>query len=99
MRPFEKLKRVGEVAYQLFALKPNLTAAHDVFYVSMLKKYIPNLFHKIDHKDLKIMHDMSYIDEPLKIFDPKETVFRAKNNLICKMSCRQIMDLKKLLGS
>ena len=39
--PFEILKRVGEVAYQL-ALPPTLTSAHDVFHVSMLKKYMPD---------------------------------------------------------
>lgn len=37
VRPFEILKRVGEVTYQL-ALPTNLTTTHDVFYISMLKK-------------------------------------------------------------
>lgn len=50
---FKILKRVGEVAYQL-ALPPILTSTYDVFYVSMLKKYILDRSHKIDYKDLKI---------------------------------------------
>ena len=34
--PFEVLKRVGEVAYEL-ALPPGLSGVHPVFHVSMLK--------------------------------------------------------------
>ena len=36
--PFEVLKRVGEVAYEL-ALPPGLSEVHPVFHVSMLKRY------------------------------------------------------------
>ena len=36
--PFEVLKRVGEVAYEL-ALPPGLFGVHPVFHVSMLKRY------------------------------------------------------------
>ena len=75
--PFEILKRVGEVAYQL-ALPPTLTSAHDVFHVSMLKKYIPDASHKIDYKDLEIKEDMSYVEKPVKILDKKEKVLRTK---------------------
>ena len=51
--PFEILRRVGVVAYQL-ALPPTLTSAHDVFHISMLKKYIPDASHKIDFSELEI---------------------------------------------
>ena len=37
--PFEILERVGEVAYKL-ALPLSLASVHNVFHVSMLKKYI-----------------------------------------------------------
>ena len=36
--PFEVLKRVGDVAYEL-ALPPGLSGVHSVFHMSMLKKY------------------------------------------------------------
>ena len=36
--PFEVLERIGPVAYQL-ALSPELAKLHDVFHVSMLRKY------------------------------------------------------------
>ena len=37
--PFETLERIGVVAYRL-ALPPSLDKVHNVFHVSMLKKYI-----------------------------------------------------------
>ena len=36
--PFEVLKKVGAVAYWL-ALPPSLSCVHEVFHVSMLRKY------------------------------------------------------------
>ena len=45
--PFEVLKRVGTVAYQL-ALPPNLLGVHVVFHVFMLSKYTPDPTHVVD---------------------------------------------------
>ena len=45
--PFEVLERVGIVAYRL-ALLPSLTSVHEVFHVSMLRKYTPDLTHIVD---------------------------------------------------
>ena len=85
--PFEILRRVGVVAYQL-ALPPTLTSAHDVFHISMLKKYIPDASHKIDFSELKIKEDMSYIEKPLKILDTKERVLRTKTIPMVKVLWR-----------
>ena len=49
--PFEIVQRVGECAYRL-ALPPSLSGVHDVFHVSMLKKYIINLSHVLDYSGL-----------------------------------------------
>ena len=45
--PFEILKRIGTVAYRL-ALSPNMTGVHEVFHISMLRKYTPNPAHVVD---------------------------------------------------
>ena len=45
--PFEILERVGTVAYRL-ALPSNLSGVHEVFHVSMLRKYTPNPTHVVD---------------------------------------------------
>ena len=39
--PFEILERVGTVAYRL-DLSPNMSGVHEVFHVSMLRKYTPD---------------------------------------------------------
>ena len=45
--PFEILERVGTVAYRL-ALPPRMSGVHEVFHVSMLRKYTPNPAHVVD---------------------------------------------------
>jgi hypothetical protein len=39
--PFKITQRVGKLAYRI-ALSPDLVKTHDVFHVSMLRKYIGN---------------------------------------------------------
>ena len=41
IRPFEILERVGTVAYRL-ALPLSLSDVHEVFHISMLRKYTPD---------------------------------------------------------
>lgn len=57
--PFEVLTQVGEVAYKL-ALPPNLSVVHLVFLVSMLKKYITNGSHKLQHEELDVQPDLLF---------------------------------------
>ena len=45
--PFEILERVGTVAYRL-ALPPNMSGIHEVFHISMLRKYTPDPAHMVD---------------------------------------------------
>ena len=45
--PFEILERAGTVAYRL-ALPPCLSGVHEVFHVSMLQKYTPDLALVVD---------------------------------------------------
>ena len=47
IRPFEVLERVGTVAYRL-ALPPSLSSVHEVFHVSMLRKYTLDPTHVVD---------------------------------------------------
>jgi ribosomal protein L21E len=75
--PFEILKRVGEVAYQL-ALPPALSGVHDVFHVSMLRRYIHDPSHVVDHGSLTIEKNLSYVEEPVRIVDRKDQVLRTR---------------------
>ena len=47
IRPFEVLKRVGTIAYQL-VLPLSLSCVHQVFHVSILRKYFPDPIHVVD---------------------------------------------------
>ena len=47
IRPFEVLERVGIVAYRL-SLPPSLSSVHDIFHVSMLRKYTLDPTHVVD---------------------------------------------------
>ena len=47
IRPFEILEMVGTVAYRL-ALPPSMSGVHQVFHVSMLRKYTPDPAHVVD---------------------------------------------------
>jgi hypothetical protein len=50
--PFEILERIGLVAYMI-ALPTSMTV-HNVFHVSLLKKYIPDANHVIDWNVIQV---------------------------------------------
>ncbi|XP_040940134.1 uncharacterized protein [Gossypium hirsutum] len=59
-------ERIGPVAYRL-ALPPELQKIHDVFLVSMLRRYRSDPSHVISTEDIEIRPDLSYEEEPVKI--------------------------------
>ena len=75
--PFEILKRVGNISYEL-ALPPNLQHIHNIFHISMLKKYNPNTCHVIEYEEVEIQPDLSYMEQPIEIIDQKEQILRNK---------------------
>ena len=75
--PYEILSKIGDVAYRL-ALPPELSGVHNVFHVSMLKKYVPNPSHVLQHEPLEIREDASYVEKPVRIVDTKEQELRNR---------------------
>ncbi|XP_039122033.1 uncharacterized protein LOC120258648 [Dioscorea cayenensis subsp. rotundata] len=53
-------------------------SAHDVFHVSMLKKFIPNPDHVIQFSDFELSNDLTYEEQPIKIVDFKEQTLRSR---------------------
>ena len=69
--PSKILDRIGEVAYR-FALPPQFANVHNVFHVSMLKKYHFDPSHVIDFGPLHIQDDWSFIEKRIQILDQLE---------------------------
>ncbi|XP_052197273.1 uncharacterized protein LOC127804449 [Diospyros lotus] len=82
--PFEILKRVGNVAYQL-ALPPELSAVHDIFHISMLRNYIPDPTHVIKHQALEIQQDLKYEEAPISIVTREVQRLRNKDIPLVKV--------------
>ncbi|XP_073313469.1 uncharacterized protein [Primulina huaijiensis] len=85
--PFEILDRIGERAYRL-ALPPDLDRVHNVFHVSMLRKYISNPSHVLRHEPLDMMPNLTYQEVPIQILDRKVKVLRNKEIGIIKILWR-----------
>lgn len=62
--PFEILRRVGIVAYEL-ALRPELSHVHNVFHGSMQRRYIHDSSHVLEHEPLRIDRDLTYEEQPI----------------------------------
>ena len=58
-RTFGILERVGEVAYKL-ALPSELAAVHNVFHVSMLRKYVSDPSHVLASEPIEVREDLTY---------------------------------------
>ena len=69
--PFEVLERVGIVAYRL-ALPPSLSSVHEVFHVSMLRKYTPNPTHVVDWGKITVDTNGTFEEESVYILDSRD---------------------------
>ena len=66
--PFEILEKKGTVAYQ-FALPPSMSGVHEVFHVSMLRRYTPDPAHVVDWGEIEVDTDGTLQEGPLCILD------------------------------
>jgi hypothetical protein len=76
--------RRGEVAYQLSLLE-NLSAVHDVFHVSQLKKCLRVLEEQLPAEDLEVQEDLTYIEKPTQILETVDRVTRRNTIRMCKV--------------
>jgi hypothetical protein len=76
--------RRGEVAYQL-SLPENLSAVHDVFHVSQLKKCLRVPEEQLPTKDFEVQEDLTYIEKPTQILETANQVTRRNTIRMCKV--------------
>ena len=77
IRPFEILERVKTVVYWL-ALPPSMLGVHEVFHVSMLRKYTPDPAHVVDWGQIEVDTDGTFEEGPMCILDNRDHVLRRK---------------------
>jgi hypothetical protein len=75
--PFPVLEQYGAVAYRL-QLPETLSAIHNVFHVSQLKKclWVPN--RTIEVMDVALEPDLTYSEHPVRVLDQKDRTTRRK---------------------
>ncbi|KAL6191784.1 hypothetical protein ACLB2K_038173 [Fragaria x ananassa] len=68
--PYEIIERVGSLTYRLL-LPPESSRIHNVFHVSMFRKYIVDPSHVLQEQPISLTRDLTYEEEPVQILDRK----------------------------
>ena len=82
--PFEILERICIVAYRL-ALPPSMSGVHEVFHVSMLRKYTPDPAHVVDWGQIEVDTDGIFEEGLVYILDRCDQVLRRKTARLVKV--------------
>ena len=74
---YEVIEKVGPVAYRL-ALHPDLEKIHNVFHVSMLRRYRSDPSQVVSKETIDLRPDLTYEEEPVEILarEVKELIFK-----------------------
>ncbi|KAL0556291.1 hypothetical protein IC582_004803 [Cucumis melo] len=82
--PFEIIERIGSVACRL-ALLPSLSAVHNVFHVSMLRKYMSDPSHVVDYEPLEIDENLGYTEQPVEVLARGVKMLRNREIYLVKI--------------
>ena len=75
--PFEILERIGTIAYRL-ALPSSMSGVHEIFHVSMLRKYTSYSAHVVDLGQIEVDTDGTFEEGLVCILDSRDQVLRHK---------------------
>ncbi|XP_028052467.1 uncharacterized protein LOC114256966 [Camellia sinensis] len=75
--PFQILERIGPVVFRV-ALLPNIEQVHDIFHVSMLRRYLQDPSHVIDYQQIALDDKLIYEEKPIQILDRQMKQLRSK---------------------
>jgi hypothetical protein len=85
---FPILERYGPVAYRL-QLPETLSAVHNVFHLSQLKKCLRVLDRTIEVTDVALEPDLTYSEHPIHVLDQKDRITRRKTLKFYKIQWNQ----------
>ena len=75
--PYQIIERIGPVIYRLDLLD-ELSQIHNVFHVSMLRKYMYDSSHVLKDLPIHIEENLTYEEQPVEILDRRDQVLRTK---------------------
>ncbi|KAA0031761.1 pol protein [Cucumis melo var. makuwa] len=84
---FEILERIDPIAYRL-ALSLTFSVVHDVFHVSMLRKYVVDSTHVVDFEPLHINENLSYEEQLVEILAREVKMLRNRGIALVKVLWR-----------
>ena len=85
IEPFEILERVDIVVAYRLALPPSMLGVHEVFNVSMLRRYTPDPAHVVDWGEIEVDTDGTFEEGPVRIMDSRDQVLRRKTVRLVKV--------------
>ena len=82
--PFKILSRKGEVAYELELLEV-LSAVHNVFHVSQLKKCHPEMMgvplkDTVPLEEVQLESELTYEEKPIKVLQTSESITDSRKS-------------------
>ena len=78
------IEKVGPVEYRL-ALPPKLEKIHNVFHVSMLRRYRSDPSHVVSLEIIELCPDLTYEEEPVEILAREVKELRNKQIPLVKV--------------
>jgi hypothetical protein len=86
--PFLILEQCGPVAYRL-QLPKTLSAVHNVFHVSQLKKCLRVPDQTVEVTNVALEPDLTYSEHPIRVLDQKDRVTRRRTLKFYKIQWNQ----------
>jgi hypothetical protein len=89
--PFPVLEQCGPVAYRLQLPEP-LSAVHNVFHVSQLKKCLRVPDQTVEVTDVALELDLTYSEHSVQVLDQKDRITRRRTLKFYKIQWNQHME-------